>query len=92
MLQYMRNEPSVGICQESEGIVRAQFLLFKFQLLTSQDSHTHSLSHGNLITPLTPIILLSPYDLHIKTNMDKNKEHSRLDVSIPELSEDNDNN
>ena len=67
------------------------FSLFKFRLLTSQDSHTHSLSHGNLITPLTPTVLLPPYDLHIKTNTDKNKEHSQLDHSIPELSEDNDN-
>ena len=31
------------------------FLLFKFLLLTSQDSHAHSLSDGNLITPLTPL-------------------------------------
>ena len=53
-------------------LVRAQFLLFKFRLLTSQDSHAHSLSHGNPITPLTPFVLLPPYDLHIKTNTDKN--------------------
>ena len=49
------------------------FSLFKFRLLTSQDSHTHSLSHGNLITPLTPTVLLPPYDLHIKMNMNKNR-------------------
>ena len=56
--------------------VRAQFLLFKFLLLTSQDSHAHSLSHGNLITPLTPLYFYPLYDSHIKTNMDKNRTFS----------------
>ena len=68
------------------------FSLFKFWPLTSQDSHAHSLSHGNLITPLTPTVLLPPYNLRIKTNTDKNKEHPQLDYSIPELSKDNNNN
>ena len=68
------------------------FSLFNFRLLTSQDSHAHSLSHGNLITPLTLTVLLPPYNSHIKTNTDKNIERSQLDYGIPELSKDNDNN
>ena len=75
-----------------QEFVRAQFLLFKFQLLTSLDSHTHSLSHGNPITPLTPSVFLPPYNFHTKMNMEKNTEQSQLDYDIPELSKDNDNN
>ena len=41
------------------------FSLFKFQLLTSQDSHVHSLSHGNPITSLTPLYF---YPLTIHTS------------------------
>ena len=52
------------------------FSLFKFRLLTSQDSHVHSLSHGNPITPLTPLYLYPLYDLHNKTNTDKNRTFS----------------
>ena len=52
----------------------------------------HSLLHGNPITPLTPSVLLPPFDFHTKTNMDKNTAQPQLDYDIPELSEDNDNN
>ena len=42
-------------CSKRPRCQGAIFSLLKFQLLTSQDSHAHSLSHGNPITPLTPL-------------------------------------
>ena len=57
------------------------FSLFKFQLLTSQDSHAHSLSHGNPITPLTPLYFC-PFMIHTsrrtRTRTEQDQLHSRV--------------
>ena len=69
----------------------AIFHFFKFRLLTSQDSHAHSVSHGNPITPLTPFCISTPLRLTHQDEHGQEQERSQLDCGIPELSEDNDN-
>ena len=87
--QFLRwlKQPQIK-CERPES-VRAQFLPFKLRLLTSQESYTHSLSHGNPITPLTPIVFLPPLRF---THQDEHRQEQNKIDYIPELSEDNDNN
>ena len=71
--------------------VRAQF--FAFQISTFDKSRFPRaliIAWKSHHSPY-PLVLLPPYNLHIKTNTDTRTEHSQLDYGIPELPEDNDN-
>ena len=60
------------------------FSFLKFRLLTSQDSHAHSLSHGNPNTPLTPLYFY-PLTIHTSRRTRTRTERSQLDYGIPEV-------
>ena len=67
----------------SAGMSACKFYDFKFQLLTSHDSHTHSFLQQNCPAFSHLVFLPLPYDSHTKMNMDKRQEST---VDIPELS------